>query len=256
LPDREEEERWSMSPTICTIGPFTVYSYGLMLAVSFAVAVMLLRRQAIREGFNTDFIFNLAFIVFIAGVLGARFLYVLEHIGFYLEHPLEIILLQHGGLSWFGGLIAGIASGIIYLRKERLDVYRTADLVMPFIAIGQALGRIGCLLNGCCYGQPSLTGIYFKTHAATLIPTQLYSALAMLAIFVILRLLQERPHRTGEIFFTYLVLYSLKRFVIEFWRADNPVILSGLTLFQLFSIALFIFAFVKLIQIKKCRNSK
>ena len=160
-------------------------------------------------------------------------------------------MLQLGGLSWFGGLILGFLSGTVYLKKKKLSVYRILDLMSPFVALGQAIGRIGCLLNGCCFGKISKFGLYFPVHKLVLIPTQICSSLALVFIFIILRFLQDRPHKEGEIFFAYLLFYSIKRFFIEFWRADNEIILFGLTLFQLMSIAVFCLAIWEILLIKR-----
>jgi phosphatidylglycerol:prolipoprotein diacylglycerol transferase len=213
-----------------------------MLAIALAVGLGLAVLRAKKEKINPDLIFNLSFIVFITGIIGARIFYVMENLNYYLENPKEIIMLPRGGLSWFGGLILGIVFGIVYLKKRNVSVYKVFDLIAPFVALSQAIGRIGCLLNGCCFGKVSESGIYFPVHNAVLIPTQIYSSLALIFIFVFLRFLQDRPHRVGQIFFIYLLLYSLKRFIMEFWRADNPVIFGGLTLFHFLSIALFFFA--------------
>lgn len=240
-----------MHPIICKIGPFTIYSYGLMLLVAFSVSSALTGLQARKQNMNPDKIFNLAFIAFISGIIGARSLYIIENINYYIRNPLEIIMLQHGGLSWFGGLTLGVASAALYLRKQNLSVYPTLDLIAPFLALGEAIGRVGCLLNGCCFGKISKFGIYFPVHKLVLIPTQLYSSLSLILIFIILRLLQDRPHKEGKIFFAYLLSHSLIRFFIEFWRADNVIILFNLTLFQIISIILFSLAGIKLILIKK-----
>jgi len=230
-----------INPIICKIGPFTVYAYGLMLAVAFLVSSHLAGIQAKKDNINPGLIFNFSFVIFISGIIGARLFFIIENIGYYLNNPLEIIMLQQGGLSWFGALtLAGIC-GSIYLKKNKLPVYKILDLIVPFIALGQAIGRIGCLLNGCCFGF-------------TIIPVQLYSSLILILIFIILRFLQDRPHREGEVFFTYLMLYSIKRFFIEFWRADNEIILFRLTLFQILSIFLFCLAALKL-YLTKCRNT-
>lgn len=237
-----------MHPIICQIGSFTVFSYGLMLVVAFSVAAALVGRQARKEGIDPDIIFNLLFIAFIAGILGARILYVAENLSYYLQEPWEIMALQHGGLSWFGGLLLGFCSSVVYLKIKKLDLLKVLDLIVPFLALAQAIGRIGCLLNGCCFGKPAQNfGLYFKAHNAVLIPTQLYSSLSLLLIFFILRYLQDKPHWQGKVFFCYLVLYSLKRFFIEFWRADNPGIFLHLTLFQLFSAVVFFIGLIFLI---------
>ncbi len=244
-----------MHPIICKIGPFTIYSYGLMLAVAFLISSTLAVFQAKKQNIDPDIIFNLCFVGFVSGIIGARLFYISENIVYYLKNPLEIIMFQRGGLSWFGGLFSGVIFGILYLKKKKISVYKIFDLMSPFVALGQAIGRIGCLLNGCCYGKVSAEfGIFFDIHEAYLIPTQLYSSLALFIIFIVLRFIQERPHKTGQVFYAYLLLYSLARFIIEFWRADNEAIIFGLTLFHLLSIAIFCIAAWQLILIKKSRD--
>jgi phosphatidylglycerol:prolipoprotein diacylglycerol transferase len=245
-----------MFPEICRIGPLTVYSYGLMLVIAFFVSVSLASRQARIIKLNPEFIFNAAFISFISGIIGARLLYILQNFHFYSKNPLEIIMLQHGGLSWFGGLFLGMISGALYLRLKDLPILETLDLVVPYVCLAQAIGRIGCLLNGCCYGRESSFGLYFPVHHKVLFPTQACSSLLLLLIFVILRLLQDRPHRTGAILFSYLLMYSVKRFFIEFLRQDNPIVFRGLTLFQLLSIFVFLFALLGFVFIKEKRILK
>ncbi len=230
-----------MLPEICHIGPFTVYSYGLMLVLAFFTAAFLAARQAQREKADAEKIFNLLFFVFISGIIGSRVFYVAINFPFYLRDPLEIIMLQHGGMAWFGGLIFGSAAGILFIKKNKMYLLKTLDLLAPFIALGQAIGRIGCLLNGCCFGKPAEFGL--------LIPTQLYSSLLLLLIFFILRFLQDRKHPAGEILYSYFFLYSLKRFYIEFLRNDSPRIFYGLTLFQLLSLALFFFSLAMMIRL-------
>ena len=240
-----------MHPEICRFGPFTVYSYGLMLVFAFVVASWLACLEAKREGMDPDILFNFAFLAFVCGVIGARIFYVLDNLREYLAHPIEIFMLSHGGLAWFGGLIGGALSGILYLKIKKIPIYKTLDLIVPFVALAQAIGRIGCLLNGCCFGRESAAGIYFPAQQAVLIPTQLYSSLLLLVIFVILRLLQDRPHKTGQIFFAYLFFYGCKRFMVEFWRADSLPVFFGLTLFQLLSFGLVLFSIIGFININR-----
>ncbi|MFH1441247.1 MAG: prolipoprotein diacylglyceryl transferase [Candidatus Omnitrophota bacterium] len=239
-----------MFPIIFQIGPFKIYSYGFMLVIAFLVAARLVSSEAKRQAVNPEIIYNFLFIVFICGILGSRIFFIIENIKYYWVNPLEIIMLQNGGLSWFGGFILGSTCGVIYLKKKKLSVIKTLDLVMPYVALAQAIGRIGCLLNGCCYGKISSFGVYFPAHKHFLIPTQIYSSLLLLLIFVVLRIMQEKKRPVGEIFFMYLFLYAIKRFFIEFWRADNPVILWSLTLFQILSIIMFVTAFLALMIIR------
>ena len=238
-----------MLPEICHIGSFTIYSYGLMLVLAFFTCTYLAGLQAKKEGVNPDFIFNLCFSVFISGIIGARIFYILSNFNFYLHNPLEIIMLQHGGMAWFGGVIFGSSAASIFIKKNKFGLLKTLDLLVPFIALGQAIGRIGCLLNGCCYGRPSQFGIYFKVFDQVLIPTQLYSSLLLILIFFILRSMQNRRHVAGQILCAYLFLYSLKRFFIEYLRNDTPRIFYGLTIFQVLSLAMFFVSLLLFIKI-------
>ena len=222
--------------------------------MGFLVGMSLASLEARKENIEGDMIFNFSFLALVFGIIGARIFYVIEHFGYYAACPIEIIMLQHGGMSWFGGLILGSLAGLVYLKKKKVPQYMVLDLVVPFVALAQAIGRIGCLLNGCCFGRVCRFGIYFSAHNAILIPTQLYSSLLLLLIFIALRFLQDKPHKPGQILFVYLCLYSLKRFFIEFLRADNPRIIAGLTLFQMISIFIFLAAAYKLIAINNSNN--
>jgi phosphatidylglycerol:prolipoprotein diacylglycerol transferase len=243
-----------MLPEIFRIGNITIYSYGLMLVLAFFACSYLATLQAKKEQMDGEQIFNLLFWIFIFGIIGSRVFYVLNNLVFYLHHPLEIIMLQHGGMAWFGGLIFGSTSAVLIIRKHKMNLLKTLDLLAPFIALGQAIGRIGCLLNGCCFGRESEFGIYFKVFDQVLIPTQMYSSLLLLLIYIILRIRQEHKHLPGEILCGYLFLYSLKRFLVEFLRNDSPRIFYGLTLFQILCLVMFFISlgmFVKLFVIKK-----
>ena len=238
-----------MLPEICHIGPFTVYAYGLMLVWAFFVSTHLACRQAKKTGIDPDKIFNLCFYVFITGIIGSRVLFVLNNYVYYLEHPLEIIMLQRGGLAIFGGIIFGSVFAWVFLKRNKMGLLATLDLLAPFIALGQAIGRIGCFLNGCCYGKASAFGIYFPNSGQVLIPTQLYSSLLMFLIFFVLRFMQERKHLPGQILYCYFFFYSIKRFSIEFFRNDSPRIFHGLTIFQILSLVFFFFSLTMLIRI-------
>ncbi|MEI6831616.1 MAG: prolipoprotein diacylglyceryl transferase [Candidatus Omnitrophota bacterium] len=240
-----------MLPEICHIGPFTIYSYGVMLVLAFFTATSLCSAQARREKMDPDLIFNLLFIIFISGIIGCRVFYVLLNFSYYLRNPLEIIMLQHGGMAWFGGLIFGSISGFLFIKRNKLDFLKIADLVVPFVALGQSIGRIGCLLNGCCFGRESQWGVYSEVFGKVLIPTQLYSSLLLLLIFCLLRLMQNNKHLPGLILYSYLFFYSLKRLFIEFLRNDSPRIIFGLTLFQLLSTAVFIFSLLRIIRMSR-----
>lgn len=229
-----------MYPILFKFGSFQVYSYGLMVALAFWISVSLLSRHGRILGLSGDFFWNLSFWALAAGILGGRLTYVFLNLDFFLKNPSEIFKLWHGGLVWYGGFSAGLLSAILYLRRNKAPVFRVLDMAAPFIGLAHAIGRIGCFLNGCCYGRPVSWGIYSPVSSERLIPVQLISSLDLLAVFIILRLLEERPHRPGSITACYLIFSSLERFMVEFLRDDSTRNYFGLTIFQLISIVIFI----------------
>ncbi|MCK5580486.1 MAG: prolipoprotein diacylglyceryl transferase [Candidatus Omnitrophica bacterium] len=235
-----------MFPEICQIGPFTVYSYGLVFAVGIVVCAALMSRE-IRlapkyavEGLSVDMVYDLIFWVVLGGILGARAFFIFLNIDTFLNDPLEIVRLQNGGLAWQGGLILGMLSAVGYIRKKKLPFLKTLDFFIPYVALGHAIGRIGCFLNGCCYGKVASSGIYFPVHRARLHPTQLYAAAALLAIFFILKFVQKKTNIPGRVLVAYLLLASLQRFIIEFFRGDHVTVLGSLSIFQVVAVCVFV----------------
>ena len=215
-----------MHPILLKCGPVSIYSYGAMLAMGFALAVFLASRRAVKFGLDKEKIIDLAVVVLVSGIIGARLFYIILNVSYYLKDPLEILALTKGGLVWYGGFIAALLASLWYTRKKGLNFWGCLDLLAPYLALGQAFGRIGCFLNGCCYGKPGQ-------------PVQLYASLSLFILFIILRVWQDRRRFTGEIFLGYCMLYPIKRFLIEFLRADNPRIYMGLTLAQVLSVLIF-----------------
>ena len=148
-----------MHPIIVEIGPVTIYSYGVVVAVGFITAAWLAARQAASEGLSPEGILDIALVCIISGIIGARLLHVLLNLPYYMHSPAEILMLNRGGLAFQGGFFAAIAAGVLYAKRAGLSFLRAADIMAPYIALGQAIGRIGCFLNGCCYG--AFTGSYF-----------------------------------------------------------------------------------------------
>ena len=235
-----------MHPIILKIGPVVIYSYGLMLALGFAIAVYLVRRRAEIEGIKSSVIVDLCFCIIVTGIIGARLLYVFENYDYYLKNPLEIPMINKGGLILYGGIILASVTTIIFVKVRSLHLWKVADLLMPYVAFGQAIGRIGCLLNGCCYGKPTagLFGVNMPGHYTKIHPTQLFESVAMLFIFFALLLLRKRKKYDGQIFFYYVIFYSIIRFLIEFLRGDNQVVFLALTLSQIISLLLLFSAFI------------
>lgn len=235
-----------MYPVLLKIGPITVYSYGTFVAVGYLLAILLARKKAVKYGLDPDKITDLGLYVLIAGLAGARLLYVLTQLKSFIYRPVfDIFKIWEGGLVYYGGLIAGVIIGVWYIKKIKYPLEKVVDIVAPSIALGQFLGRIGCFLNGCCYGKVSKSfGLIFPNIGDNLphIPTQLIESVVTLVIFLFLLKREKHKKFDGELFLLYLVLYSISRFLIEIIRADDrgPSLFGVISVSQFVSILIFI----------------
>jgi len=227
-----------MHPILLELGPVTLKSYGVFVALGFFVAFSLLYGEARRKNFYPDKILDLELVILAFGIIGARLLHVLVNFDFYGKNLLDILFVWRGGLAFYGGFILAILAAWVFILKNRMPLWKTADFIAPYMALGHAIGRIGCFLNGCCYGKEGY-------------PVQLYSSLALLSIFVILKLIQNRPHFAGSVFALYLLLYSTARFLIDFLRGDNPLYAFGFTISQLICFAIFAFGALLILFLRK-----
>jgi phosphatidylglycerol:prolipoprotein diacylglycerol transferase len=238
-----------MHPELIRVGPVLIHTYGAVLALAFVLAVGL-ARHAVRHALRGVVPMSEAQLVdwacwsMLGGIMGGRLLYVLLNWDVYAAHPQEIIAIWHGGLVWYGGFFGAALATWLYLRTHGLLFLRGAALVIPFVAWGQAVGRLGCFANGCCYGTPTLAwfGVQFPGHPEPVFPTQLVESASLVGLYVVLRTLQtpKTLRRVGTLFGVYLIGYAAIRGVLEFWRADQPLIWDHLTLHQLISLALLV----------------
>ncbi|MDP2653774.1 MAG: prolipoprotein diacylglyceryl transferase [Candidatus Omnitrophota bacterium] len=248
-----------MHPILLKIGPVSLFSYGLMLAVAALTCAWLLSRDARKHGIPSETIYDLMFWLVLSGIAGARILYVVLHWEQFSGRPLEILMVQSGGLSFQGGFLAAAAAGAWYVRRQKLPILFMLDLMAPYIALGHAIGRIGCFLNGCCYGRPASWGIYFPVHGARLQPTQLYDTAELFLVFLILRFSQKRSQVRGEVFALYMALAGLQRFINEFFRGDHEHLMVeavGLSVYQVFSLAIFAAGLAAWLVLRKSRPQK
>jgi phosphatidylglycerol---prolipoprotein diacylglyceryl transferase len=224
-----------MYPKILDIGPITIHSYGLLLAIAFIAGIWLASSLARKEGLNPDSIWNMGLIIIFSALVGAKILLFLSDFSYYSQNPKEIFslaTLRSTGV-YYGGLLLALAASAIYLRKSNLPAWKVADLCAPGLALGQAIGRLGCLSAGCCFGKPTSVpwGITFTSRYAfdnvgvplntRLHPTQIYESVASLALFGYLMWRLSRKHFTGQVILEFIVLYAGLRFVIEFFRDDD-----------------------------------
>jgi len=213
-----------MYPILFSIGPLTLRSYGLMVALGFALSIYLAWREAQREGVDSEKFLDMALWVVISGIIGARILYVVVSWQEFVNNPLAIFKIWQGGLVFYGGFFMAVAAVFIYCRRYQLPLWRIMDICAPYTALGHALGRIGCFLNGCCYGRPHETwGVVFPSLQDNIprLPTQLFESGINLILFVGLLFLRRRQHFAGQILWTYVFCYAVLRFILEFFRGDE-----------------------------------
>ncbi len=234
-----------MHPVLFTIGPVTLYTYGAMLVVALLVCVWQATRAARHlpgafVAVTGERLVDLICLSVLGGIIGGRLVYVLLHGESFTRSPLDALAIWQGGLVWYGGLLGGLLTAWWYVRAKRLVWWRVADQVAPFLALGHAVGRIGCFLNGCCYGKPTdaWCGVVFPGDPHAVIPTQLFEALGLWALYLVLRRLQrpEVLRRPGRLSGVYCIGYAVLRFLIEYVRGDQTIAWAGLTLQQLISL--------------------
>lgn len=239
-----------MLPKLISIGSFYIPTYGVLVALGFLAGLWVTLRLARRSGLSQETVTNLAVYCAIAGIVGAKLFMFLFDFGDYLRDPSRIFTLetlQAAGV-FHGGFIAALLMAYFYMRKHKMPVLGTMDIYAPGVAVGQAIGRIGCFAAGCCWGRECDLpwGVRFRSDFAapvpldkTLHPVQLYESFANLLIFAVLYKLAKREHRPGQIIGLYLVLYSAVRFIIEFFRVHEQNTIASLSLTQWIAAALF-----------------
>ncbi|MBF0216507.1 MAG: prolipoprotein diacylglyceryl transferase [Candidatus Omnitrophica bacterium] len=231
-----------MHPVLLDVFGFKIYTYGFCVAAAFLTCAFLAYGYSRRTGEPFNEIADCFFWVLLSGLVGGRMLYVIVNIGYFASNPWLIPVFRDGGMAFHGSLIAGAAAGIITCRVKKLSFWKMSDVVAPYIALGHSIGRIGCYLNGCCYGRTvdNGFGVVFPGDVAARIPVQLYSSLVLALLFLFLTSYRERKPFDGSVFLVYLLIFSLVRFLSDFLRADNPGIFFSLTLAQVLSVGIFI----------------
>jgi phosphatidylglycerol:prolipoprotein diacylglycerol transferase len=210
-------------------GAFPIRLYGLMIGIGFLLGIYLASRRARKEGIDPERILDLGMYLLLAAIVGSRALYVLTALQDFTDNPLEVFAIWKGGLVFYGGFLAAAPVGIWYVRKHGLPVWKTADVVAPYLALAHAFGRLGCFFAGCCYGAPTSGpfGIACNDpHSLSpldvaLYPTQLMESGGDLLIFSVLIIFRRRKKFDGQLFWLYLSFYSIMRFTIEFFRGDE-----------------------------------
>ena len=265
-----------MYPVLFRIGPFALRSYGLMLALSFFLGILWAGKRFKRMGGDPAKVIDLAVVIIIASIVGSRLLYVFFHLGEFAGNPLDIVNpfsnpqgIGIAGLSMDGGLVLAILSGLIFLKLTKQPVLTTLDALAPSFALGIFLTRIGCFLNGCCYGSPCSgpLGVIFPQECPAgwvypqtpLHPAQLYNSLGGLIMLGLVLWLERYKKFAGFTFLLALIFYGLLRLLVDFFRHfEEGVILARLgelpfTVNQGISLALMLLALVFFLRFQSRR---
>jgi phosphatidylglycerol:prolipoprotein diacylglycerol transferase len=263
---------------------FSFNTYGFLLALAFVIGLLIMGRLAARDGLDKQKVYDLGLWVLAASLVGSKALMIItEWDSYYRDNPRQIFTLDffRSGGVYYGGFIAAVIASVIVMRIYKLPWWRTADAFAPGIVIGQAIGRLGCFSAGCCWGKPTASwyGVHFteKGHEITgvptivshlsdpvqqnvwaerlaslggllapvkLHPTQLYETAATLVIFGVLLWMHRRRRFQGQVILAYAMLYSVARFIIEYWRDDPRGEIFDLSTSQFIAIAIFVGALI------------
>lgn len=229
-----------MYPILWQTPWFNLYSYGLFIAIGYSVGTFWILREAGREGIDRETIFDMLLLQLVVGVSGSRLLYLAEYQPEHLSLK-GFFAFEQGGLTFYGSVLSSIVFDFLFIKFQRLSFWQVMDCVGMGLPLGIFFARIGCFLNGCCHGGVCAWpwGVTFpKVGPNPVHPTQLYESLAGLAIFLILQRYRGRRRTYGHSFLACMGLYGFLRFLIEFWRADNPVFLLGMSLSQVVGLAM------------------
>ena len=223
-----------MHPRLLTTPFFTVRTFGVLLAAAYLAALWWLTRGARKARIDPDAATALGTWAIVGALVGAKLLLLVRTIGEFGATAADAWSLVTSAGDFYGGFIGGlVASALFFGRRRDLDVWRVSDLGAPAIALGQAIGRVGCLMAGDDYGRPTAVpwAVTFTDPDAAAIggaplgvplhPVQLYESIVCLAIFAALVWLGRRPHRDGNVILTYTITYAVARFILEFYRGDT-----------------------------------
>jgi phosphatidylglycerol:prolipoprotein diacylglycerol transferase len=222
-----------MYPILFEVGNWPVYSYGVLLAAAYLIGLQLAVVRAKRAGVDPAKVMDLGIYLIIAALVGAKLMLIAVDWDYFRQQPRELLSLVRAGGVFYGGLIGAVAVGFFLVRRYKLNIWSTGDLMAPGIALGHVVGRFGCLLAGCCYGRPTdvswaitFTNPIANANVGTplgvpLHPTQIYDAGAELLILAVLLLTERRGKPfAGRTFWLYIGLYAISRFIIEYYRGD------------------------------------
>lgn len=249
-----------MHSVLFSLDHIVIHSFGACLAVAIILCYLVMVRLGRPSGYGSDFVSNLLTILIVSGLVGARLFYVVEHWSYYAQQPASILKVWEGGLMFFGGLLIACASLIVFIRLQKKPLAEVLDVVVTAVPLGHAIGRMGCFLNGCCYGRTSdsclsvtfphgsipwseqLQGGLISAEAVRslpVLPSQLFESALNFIIFIVLLLLFKRRRHPGSQVAAYMMMYPVARFILELSRADERLHFGWFSISQVISLGIF-----------------
>ena len=238
-----------MYPVLFEFGGFQIRSYGLIVAVSFVLALWMSTREAERKRLDPKLVQDFSLYALLGGIVGARLYFVVFSApDYFLKHPWEIVAVWSGGIGIIGALIGGFLVAVWFCHRKGISLLQFGDTLAPGVALGQTVGQFACLLNGDSYGRPtdlpwaitytdprSLAPLNIPLH-----PIELYEMAAYFLVFLLVWEIKERYRIDGITFFIYLAGYGLARFVVDFFRGDPAMFAWGTQAAQVFGAAMIV----------------
>jgi phosphatidylglycerol:prolipoprotein diacylglycerol transferase len=236
-----------MYPVLFEFGDFQLRSYGVIVALSFLLALWMSTKEAERKGLDPKLIQDFAVYALLSGIIGARLYFVLFSApDYFFDHPWEIFAIWSGGIGIIGSLIGGFLVAVWFCRKKKLSFLKFGDTLAPGMALGQTVGQFACLLNGDSFGRPtnlpwaitytdprSLAPLNIPLH-----PIEIYEMAAYFLVFVAVWTTKTKSKSDGAVFFTYLAGYGIARFAVEFFRGEPAMFAWGIPAAQVFSVVM------------------
>lgn len=237
-----------MKNELLHLGPFTIYGYGLMIAIGILAAFWVVDYRCKKYKLNSDTMFWMAVVAVVGGMLGAKILFYITRLDEIIKDP-SVLLSIRSGWVVYGGIIGGVFACWLFCKIKGIRFSEYLDMAVPSVALAQAFGRLGCLMSGCCYGNETTSRFFlmftdsdYAPNHVHLIPTQPISAALNLAHFFILLFVARKAKKHGQVTGAYLTLYSVGRFIIEFYRGDlERGQVGSLSTSQFIAIFMFVF---------------
>ncbi len=240
-----------MDPVAFKIFGIEIMWYGVLISLGVLLGVLVALKECRRTGFKEDNLLDFLLIAIPSAIAGARAYYVIFSWNYYSQHPSEIINIRNGGLAIHGALIAGVIVGILFCRKRKINVLELLDIVIPSVALGQAIGRWGNFVNQEAYGGPTDLPWGIVVNGQKVHPTFLYESIMNIAICIFLIWFRKNKKTThGQVLSLYLILYSAVRFFVEGLRTDS-LMFMGMRVAQLVSLSAIIAGIALWMYLKK-----